>query len=166
MEPELRALGHVAFPIVHAGNDIWRDDVIHVDGIHSSAFARILDTLDRLRSGLRVNNVVIQGRPGIGKSHFLGRIRHAVIERGQIFVLFQPSNARQFWNSLAIAYVDGLHRDVGEGGIQLHTVLRGLGKAIGLQRAEIEHLVAGTLDTTRLKVVRIRLPGQGSAFPR
>ena len=75
-------------PTAYAGNDIWRDDVIHVDGIHSSAFGRVLDALARLRNGVPVNNVVIQGRPGIGKSHFLGRVRHAVIERGQIFVLF------------------------------------------------------------------------------
>ena len=69
------------------------------------------DTLDRLRKGVPVGNLVIQGRPGIGKSHFLGRVRHAVIEQGQIFVLFQPSTARQFWDSLALAYVGALHRE-------------------------------------------------------
>ena len=40
MDPELKALGHVAFRTAYAGNDIWRDDVIHVDGIHSWAFER------------------------------------------------------------------------------------------------------------------------------
>ena len=115
VEPELKALGQVAFRTAYAGNDIWRDDVIHVDGIHSSAFGRVLDALDRLRNGARVSNLVIQGRPGIGKSHFLGRVRHAVIEQGQIFVLFQPSTARQFWDSLALAYVDALHREVVRG---------------------------------------------------
>ena len=89
MKSELEAVGQVAFPTTYAGNDIWRDDVIHVDGIHSLAFGRVLDALDRLRNGVRVSNLVIQGRPGIGKSHFLGRVRHSVIEQGQIFVLFQ-----------------------------------------------------------------------------
>ena len=154
MESELKALGEVAFRTAYAGNDIWRDDVIHVDGIHSSAFERVLDALARLRNGVPVNNLVIQGRPGIGKSHFLGRVRRAVIEQGQIFVLFQPNSAPQFWDSLALAYVDALHREAGAGGTQLRTVLHGLGGAIGLQRAEIEHLAAGTFDLIHLKDVR------------
>ena len=157
MEPELKALGQVAFRIAYAGNDIWRDDVIHVDGIHSSAFERVRNALDRLRDGAPVGNLVIQGRPGIGKSHFLGRVRQAAVDRGQIFVLFQPSTARQFWDSLALAYGDALHREVDTDGTQLRTVLHGLGGAIGLQRAEIDDLVAGTFDLTRLKVVRRNL---------
>ena len=166
MEPELRALGQVAFRTAYAGNDIWRDDVIHVDGIHSSAFSRVLDALARLQSGARVNNIVIEGRPGIGKSHFLGRVRHAVIDQGQIFVLFQPSTARQFWDSLALAYVDALHREGGEHGTQLRRVLHGLGKAIGLQRPDIEDLVAGTYNLAHLKVVRRRLQAHLGRQPR
>ena len=166
MERELEALGQVAFRTAYAGNDIWRDDVIHVDGIHSSAFGRVLDALARLQSGARVNNIVIEGRPGIGKSHFLGRVRHAVIEQGQIFVLFQPSTARQFWDSLALAYVDALHREGGEHGTQLRRVLHGLGKAIGLQRPDIEDLVAGTFNLAHLKVVRRRLQAHLGRQPR
>ena len=166
MKPELEALGHVAFRTAYAGNDIWRDGVIHVEGIHSSAFGRVLDALDRLRNGARVNNIVIEGRPGIGKSHFLGRVRHAVIEHGQIFVLFQPSTARQFWDSLALAYVDALHREGGEHGTQLRRVLHGLGNAIGLQRPDLEDLVAGTFNLAQLKVVRRRLQAHLGRQPR
>ena len=165
MRPELEALGQVAFRTAYAGNDIWRDDVIHVDGIHSSAFGQVLDALAWLRNGVPVSNLVIQGRPGIGKSHFLGRVRHAVIERGQIFVLFQPSTARRFWESLALAYVDALHRNVGEGGTQLRTVLQGLGVAIGLRETQIEDLVAGTFDVAHLKVVRRSLQTHLSRRP-
>ena len=154
MESELEALGQVAFRTAYSGNDIWRDDVIHVDGIHSSVLGQVLGALARMRDGLSVGNIVIRGRPGIGKSHFLGRVRHAVIEQGQVFVLFQPSSARQFWDSLALAYRDALHREVGAAGTQLRTVLRGLGDAIGLKRAEIEHLVAGTFNLGHLEVVR------------
>ena len=154
MKSELEALGQVAFRTAYSGNDIWRDDVIHVDGMHSSVFGQVLDALVRMRDGLSVGNVVIRGRPGIGKSHFLGRVRHAVIEQGQVFVLFQPSSARQFWDSLALAYRDALHRKVGAAGTQLRTVLHGLGDAIGLKRAEIEHLVAGTFNLGHLEVVR------------
>ena len=165
MGSELKALRQVAFRTAYAGNDIWRDDVIHVDGIHSSAFDQILDALAWLRNGVPVGNVVIQGRPGIGKSHFLGRVRHAVIERGQVFVLFQPSTARQFWDSLALAYRDALHRKVGEGRTQLRTVLHGLGEAIGLKRAEIDDLVAGTFNRTQLRVVRRSLQRHVSRRP-
>ena len=154
MEPELKALGHVAFRTAYAGNDIWRDDIVHVDGMHSWAFERILNALDRVRDGVPVGNIAIEGRPGIGKSHFLGRVRHAVVDRGQIFVLFQPSTARQFWNSLALAYVDALHRDMGEDGTQLHAVLHRLGGAIGLPRAEMDDLAAGRFDRAHLKAVR------------
>ena len=157
MEPELRALGHVAFRTAYAGNDIWRDDVVHVDGMHSWAFERILNALDRVRDGVPVGNIVIEGRPGIGKSHSLGRVRHAVVDRGHVFVLFQPSTARQFWNSLALAYVDALHRDMDEDWTQLRTVLHGLGGAIGLPRGEIEDLAAGTFEPAQLKAVRRRL---------
>ncbi|MCY4510443.1 MAG: hypothetical protein OXG35_26325, partial [Acidobacteria bacterium] len=108
-----------------------------------------------MRDGAPVGNLVIQGRPGIGKSHFLGRVRHAVVERGQVFVLFQPSTARQFWDSLALAYVDALHRKVdAAGGTQLRAVLHGLGAAIGLQETEIEDLAAGMFDVSHLKDVR------------
>ena len=154
MTPELQALDHVEFPTMATGDDIWRDDVIHVDGIHSWPLFRIQDTLARLRKGVPVGNLVIQGRPGIGKSHFLGRVRHAVIEQGHVFVLFQPSTARRFWDSLALAYMDALHRDVGEGRTQLRTVLHRLGEAIGLQQAEIEDFVAGTFDLAHLSGVR------------
>ena len=154
MGPELEALKHVAFRTAYPCKDIWRDDVIHVDGIHASAFSQVLDAFAWLRNGVPVGNFVIQGRPGIGKSHFLGRVRHTVIERGHIFVLFQPSDARRFWDSLALAYVDALHREVGEGGAQLGTILHGLGAAIGLGETEIENLVAGRLHLTDLKDVR------------
>ena len=159
MDAELKALGQVAFSTVHKGRDIWRDDIIHVDGIHTWAFDRVLETLDRVRDGDSVGNLVIQGRPGIGKSHFLGRVRHAVVERGQVFVLFHPGSARRFWDGLAIAYMDAFHRDVAEGGTQLSTVFRGLGEAIGLQRDESDCLVAGTLDLTHLRAVRRKLQG-------
>ena len=159
MDAELKALGQVAFSTVHKGRDIWRDDIIHVDGIHTWAFDRVLETLDRVRDGDSVGNLVIQGRPGIGKSHFLGRVRHAVIERGQVFVLFHPGSARRFWEGLAIAYMDAFHRDLAEGGTQLSTVFRGLGEAIGLQRDETDCLVAGTLDLTHLRAVRRKLQG-------
>ena len=154
MTPELEALEHVAFRTTHTASDIWRDDVVHVDGIHSWPFRRVLGTLDRLRQGVPVGHLVIQGRPGIGKSHFLGRVRHEVVEKGQIFVLFQPSDARRFWDSLALAYVDALHRKAGAGGTQLHTVLSGLGEAIGLPRAQIENLARGIYDLVHLKDVR------------
>lgn len=62
--------------------------------------------------------------------------------------------ARQFWESLALAYRDAMHREVGAAGTQLRTVLRGLGDALGLRRAEIERLVAGTFDLTHLRIVR------------
>jgi len=154
VESELGALRHVAFRTTTAGNDIWRDDVVHVDGIHASVFDQVLNALAWLRNGVPISNLVIQGRPGIGKSHFLGRVRHAVIEKGQVFVLFQPSTARRFWDSLALAYVDALHREAGEAGTQLRAVLHGLGDAMGLQRADTENLVAGTFDPTYLKDVR------------
>ena len=166
MESELRALGEVTFPTAYLGNDIWRDDVIHVDGIHSWAFDQIRETLDRLRRGVPVSNVVIEGRPGIGKSHFLGRVRQVVIEQRQIFVLFQPNTARQFWASLALAYMDALHREGGEQGTQLRRVLHGLGKAIGLQRADNEDVVAGTFNSTHLEVLRRRLQAHLGRQPR
>ena len=153
MGRELEALKHVAFRTAYPCKDIWRDDVVHVDGIHTSAFDRVLEVLAHVQEGVPVGHVAIRGRPGIGKSHFLGRVRHTVIEQGKIFVLFQPSTGRQFWDSLVLAYRDALHREVGAAGSQLRTLLHGLGDAIELKPAEIERLVAGTVDLALLKVV-------------
>ena len=43
VDAELKALGQVGFSTFHTAKDIWRDDGIHVDGIHTWAFDRVLE---------------------------------------------------------------------------------------------------------------------------
>ena len=157
MEPELRALGQVAFRTAYAGNDIWRDDVIHVDGIHSWAFHRVLETLDRVRDGAPVGNLVIQGRPGIGQIALSGTRPPRGDRAGSGL---RPLSAQYRTPVLGQsgACLRGCPASIGgwgaAGGTQLSAVLHGLGAAIGLQETEIEDLAAGTFDVSHLKDVR------------
>ena len=105
MTVALEALGSLVFRTYELPKDVWRDDVVHVDGLHSEAFEEILDRHRHLKSGGDVSNLVIEGRPGVGKTHFLGRVRAYVAAQGDFFVYVDLSSTRDFWQSLVEYYL-------------------------------------------------------------
>jgi hypothetical protein len=108
MPTDIEALATISFKPYYDASDIWRDDVIHVDGLHKNAFDEVRHLFEILKSGEAIGNVVIEGRP---KSHFLGCLRRNVIADEDFFVLIELNSARHFWESLAVSYRDAFFRD-------------------------------------------------------
>ena len=121
----LEALRHIRFRPFRTAEDVWDDKTVHVEGLHESAWRLVHETYDDLRSGnARNSHVVIQGRPGLGKTHFLGRLRAEVMEKKDVFVFFHPATGSQFWESLILAYLDAFFRQNPKGKTQLRLWLR------------------------------------------
>ena len=110
MAAALEALGNIVFRPYARPDDVWRDDGVHVEGLHAAAFSEISHFHRQLKAGSEVANVVIEGRPGVGKTHFLGRLRAHVLSHDDLFVLVQLSSARQFWQSLVVQYLSAFSR--------------------------------------------------------
>ncbi|MCI4645621.1 MAG: DUF87 domain-containing protein, partial [Hyphomonadaceae bacterium] len=163
MATQLEALGAVSFKPYYTAADIWRDDVIHVDGIHKEPFEEVHRIFGLMNQGVSYSNMVIEGRPGIGKSHFLGRVRRGVTRGENVFVLLQLSSARDFWRSVAIAYSDAMFRDGPTGRTQLEFVLDALADTLSVGGDQKQSLLSGNISLALLKTVR---NGLAKAFGR
>lgn len=153
MPTELEALDAVSFKPFYTAADIWRDDVVHVDGIHAEAFDEVQRTFRHMTEGRPYSNIVIEGRPGIGKSHFLGVLRRTITEGDHVFVFFELSTAREFWHSLAIAYSDALFRETAQGRKQIEVVLEALAHVLELTAERRSALLGGDISDALLKDV-------------
>ncbi len=112
MSGELKALSAIVLKSVFNSDDVWCDSVVHVDGLHVNAWEEILQGYDTIRDGQSVDNIVVQGLPGAGKTHLLGQLRRKVVGDGDFFVYFQLNSADQIWQGLVLAYVDSMLRPV------------------------------------------------------
>lgn len=157
MTSQMQALEAVSFRPYYTAADIWRDDVIHVDGIHKDAFNEVRRAFGHMKQGVPYSNIVVEGRAGAGKSHFLGRIRRGVTKGENVFVLIQLSSARQFWHSVAIAYADALFREGPTGRTQLQFVLDALADRIGVDGKDKADLLAGLNPIPLLSTVHAGL---------
>ncbi len=153
MTTQMQALEAVSFRPHYTAADIWRDDVIHVDGIHREAFNEVRRIFGLMKQGVPYSNIVIEGASGTGKSHFLGRVRRGVTKGENVFVLIQLSSARQFWHSVAIAYADALFREGPTGRTQLEFVLDALAIRLGLGGKDRAALLGGQIDVPLLKKI-------------
>jgi hypothetical protein len=165
MTAQLQALEAVSFRPHYTAADIWRDDVIHVDGIHRDAFNEVRRIFGLMKQGVPYSNIVIEGASGTGKSHFLGRVRRGVTKGENVFVLIQLSSARQFWHSVAIAYADALFRDGPTGRTQLEFVLDALVDRLGIRGKDRARLLGGQIDIPLLKKVHQGLKKNWAQIP-
>ena len=55
--------------------EMWSDTTLVVEALHKAELDRVLGQIANLRATGNQQNVRLIGRPGIGKSHFLGRVR-------------------------------------------------------------------------------------------
>ncbi len=163
MTTQLEALNAVSFRPHYTAADIWRDDVIHVDGIHTEAFEEVRRVFGLMKRGAPYSNIVVEGASGTGKSHFLGRLRRGVTKGENVFVLIQLSSAREFWSSVAIAYADALFRDGVRRSTQLEFVLSALADRIGIKGNSKKALLAGELSPALLQAAQ---DGLAKAFGR
>jgi Helicase HerA, central domain len=153
----LEALGSLVFRPYERPDDVWRDDVVHVDGLHSEAFGEILHRYRQLKAGNDVANVVIEGRPGVGKTHFLGRLRAHVVAEGDFFVLVQLSSARQFWESLVVQYLSAFARPNAGGQTQLARWSAAFFKTAELGEDECERASESMVRAVEIVSLRPRL---------
>lgn len=165
MTTPMEALKSVSFRAFYDASDIWEDDVISVDGLHTAAFDEVRDTFRRMKAKAPYSNIVIEGRPGVGKSHFLGRVRRGVTAGENLFVYVDLSGTRSFWDTLAVAYIGAFERRAEGDFTQLQFILRGLLKVLQFESEEAAQIVAGqvtnqSLDHLRTNLRRKAPPGE------
>jgi len=141
---EIEAIGAVTLTPVYQTRDIWRDDVIHVEGIHREAFDEVERLFRALKAGHRATNIALQGRPGIGKSHFLGRLRRIILTQDDVFILLKIAHAEKFWESASVCIRDSLFQQGPSGSTQLASLLAALAAKADVPDDVSSRLVSGT----------------------
>jgi hypothetical protein len=149
-QEELAALAALRFNWAQAPDDVWRPSPFHVDGLHPAVIRDVLYGIAEARQSSDVNPVglVLEGRPGTGKTHLLGWVRQQVQEQGGYFFLISLLDGRKFWDGVLVLMLDSLARQVPEEGTQLHLLLRRLSSRIGAPRTA-RRAVMGETELSR-----------------
>ncbi|MGN9765419.1 helicase HerA domain-containing protein [Micromonospora sp. SD12] len=131
-------------------DDVWRPSPHDVPELHEKVVAEILRGVGRARTDDTTVplGVAMQGRAGAGKTHLLGAVRDRIQREGGYFFLVDMVSGKTFWESVALALVEGMGRDAFGWGTQLRTFLRRLTAQLGIP-AEVRDAVAGTQPVTR-----------------
>ncbi|MEH1102124.1 ATP-binding protein [Micromonospora sp. CPCC 205561] len=131
-------------------DDVWRPSPHDVPELHERVVAEILRGVGRARTDDTTVplGVAVQGRAGAGKTHLLGAVRDRIQRDGGYFFLVDMVNGKTFWESVALALVEGMGRDAIGWGTQLRTFLRRLTAQLGIP-AEVRDAVAGTEPVSR-----------------
>ncbi|MEK8106043.1 hypothetical protein NKG94_14375 [Micromonospora sp. M12] len=95
--------------------------------------------------------VAMQGRAGAGKTHLLGAVREQIQRDGGYFFLVDMVSGKTFWESVALALVEGMGRAHVGWGTQLKTFLRRLTPQLGLP-VEVRDAIAGARPVTRAQL--------------
>lgn len=154
MDRELVALNAITFSAYEAADDVWREDLVHVEGMHEEAWTNVVRLHNALKRGQDGDNVVIQGRPGLGKTHFIGRLRSHTIGNSDVFVLVQLSSSRDFWPSLVMSVVDSLNRPVAGGSTQVKALLGVFLSSAGVSQDVLPQLGDPDLAPDKVKDIR------------
>ncbi|MFE0588903.1 helicase HerA domain-containing protein [Micromonospora echinospora] len=147
---EQAALEALSFNPAATPDDVWRPSPYDVPELHERVVREILHGVGRARTADvgQPLGVAMQGRAGSGKTHLLGAVRDQIQRRGGYFFLVSMINGRTFWESVALALVEGMGRDAFGWGTQLTTLLRRLTAQFGIP-AEVRDAVAGRRPVTR-----------------
>ncbi|KNY19525.1 ATP-binding protein [Methylobacterium sp. ARG-1] len=90
------------------------------------------------------------GQPGIGKTHLIGQLRHAVWASGGWFVLLDVLGLTDFWRSAALSYLTALLQTMPDGRRQSDAVLAGVAR-----RFKVEAQVEAAFNTPNMDTRRI-----------
>lgn len=109
-------------------DDVWRPSPHNVPELHEKVAAEILRGVARARTDdtSMPLGVAMQGRAGAGKTHLLGAVRERIQRDGGYFFLVDMVSGKTFWESVALALVEGMGRPHVGWGTQLKTFLRRL----------------------------------------
>ena len=110
-EVERRALQELRFEWAPMQEDVWAGPDVHVEGLNGAAADGIMVAFGAAKDSLASNplGVVLEGQPGIGKTHLLSWIRRRVQEDGGYFFLLGVPQGN-FWDCLIQAFLDGFAR--------------------------------------------------------
>ncbi|MGC4747430.1 helicase HerA domain-containing protein [Micromonospora sp. DT201] len=144
------ALEAVSFNPAVTPDDVWRPSPHNVPELHEKVVAEILRGVARARTDDTTVplGVAMQGRAGAGKTHLLGAVREQIQRDGGYFFLVDMVSGKTFWESVALALVEGMGRAHVGWGTQLKTFLRRLTPQLGLP-VEVRDAVAGARPVTR-----------------
>ncbi|MEU8283741.1 DUF87 domain-containing protein [Micromonospora sp. NPDC048905] len=134
-------------------DDVWRPSPHNVPELHEKVAAEILRGVARARTDdtSMPLGVAMQGRAGAGKTHLLGAVRERIQRDGGYFFLVDMVSGKTFWESVALALVEGMGRAHVGWGTQLKTFLRRLTPQLGLP-VEVRDAVAGARPVTRAQL--------------
>ncbi|MEV1075703.1 ATP-binding protein [Micromonospora parva] len=134
-------------------DDVWRPSPHNVPELHEKVAAEILRGVARARTDdtSMPLGVAMQGRAGAGKTHLLGAVREQIQRDGGYFFLVDMVSGKTFWESVALALVEGMGRPHVGWGTQLKTFLRRLTTQLGLP-VEVRDAVAGARPVTRAQL--------------
>ncbi|MEW1589272.1 DUF87 domain-containing protein [Micromonospora vinacea] len=134
-------------------DDVWRPSPHNVPELHEKVAAEILRGVARARTDdtSMPLGVAMQGRAGAGKTHLLGAVREQIQRDGGYFFLVDMVSGKTFWESVALAMVEGMGRPHVGWGTQLKTFLRRLTTQLGLPM-EVRDAVAGAQPVTRAQL--------------
>ncbi|MEU8423216.1 DUF87 domain-containing protein [Micromonospora sp. NPDC048835] len=149
-EDQRSALEAVSLNPAVTPDDVWRPSRHNVPELHEKVAAEILRGVARARTDdtSMPLGVAMQGRAGAGKTHLLGAVRERIQRDGGYFFLVDMVSGKTFWESVALALVEGMGRPHVGWGTQLKTFLRRLTPQLGLPM-EVRDAVAGARPVTR-----------------
>ncbi|RQX09430.1 AAA family ATPase, partial [Micromonospora arida] len=152
-EDQRAALEAVSLNPAVTPDDVWRPSPHNVPELHEKVAAEILRGVARARTDdtSMPLGVAMQGRAGAGKTHLLGAVRERIQGDGGYFFLVDMVSGKTFWESVALALVEGMGRPHVGWGTQLKTFLRRLTPQLGLP-VEVRDAVAGTRPVTRAQL--------------
>lgn len=140
---ERRALVSLRFDVAPVPDDIWKDSPFHVEELHGDVLERVGFGIDDAKKEPNRSpmGVVIQGVVGSGKTHLLGWVRRRVQSDGGYFFLVGLLDGDAFWQSVAIAMLEGMHRDRLGKESQLRSFLRTLCAKAGVREETAEAVI-------------------------
>ncbi|MFI8972014.1 ATP-binding protein [Nocardia asteroides] len=129
-EQESRALARVQFSTALGPDSIWRPQTYHVEDLHRAASAEIARAigLARDRPEMSPTGFILNGDPGVGKTHLLGWIREYVQDHGGFFFMPKLIDGESFWDGAVHGVTNRL---TGADGGQLRRLLLWLSDRAG-----------------------------------
>jgi hypothetical protein len=124
---ERKALQQLRFEWSPTQEEVWTGPEIHVAGLNQAIADGVLAAFSRAQRSPAANplGIVLEGQPGVGKTHLLSWICQQVQRAGGYFFLLGVPQ-RNFWDCLVQAFLEGLTRPAHSHPDQLTKLLDGL----------------------------------------
>lgn len=133
---QLAAFAAVNFDWTRQLKSVWRESPYEVPALHAQSTRDILAYFDRETEATEPDNeprgCVVLGPAGHGKTHLMGRLRHAVWARSGWFVLLDLVGVKDFWSSVALGFLNSLQVKSPDGMTQYDRLILALAELLGI----------------------------------